>query len=650
MIPAETVQRIREAARIEEVVGEFVTLKKRGASYQACCPFHNEKTPSFHVNPARGIFKCFGCGEAGDSVSFLMKHEHYTYPEALRYLAQKYHIEIEEERPSEEEQQRQSERDALFHATEFAQKYFADILYNDDTGRAVGLSYLHGRGLTDEVIHKFGLGFCKDEWTDFTDHARKSGYSDEVLVKTGLTVIKEETGRAYDRFRARVMFPIFSISGRVLGFSGRVLTKEKQAAKYVNSPESEIYIKGNSLYGLYQARQAISKADKCYLVEGNVDVVSMHMSGVENTVASCGTALTTQQIRLIKRYTSNVTVLYDGDAAGIKATLKAVDLLFAEGMHVRMVLFPDGEDPDSYAQKYGSEQLQQYLAEHEENFLLYRMRLAGEEIKRDPIRKAELENTIIRSIALIPDPLERSEYVAQCASLFSVAEQTLTTLVAKQIAQLRQAARGEAPAPDPDATAASVSSEQPQVSDQKSAPQPTSPVTETISIHERKLVALLVRYGNERMSAGRVADLIVNDLKGDELRFDSVLMQQIFDLYDQAIQKGEPLPDANFFARCDDLVLRNTALGMLITEYTISPHWKDKHIYVPMPEQRMTEEVVETVLAFKAHKVEQRMRYVDDQLKNCTDELDILQLLAEKKALKEMHIKISHDALHRVIT
>lgn len=650
MIPAETVQRIREAARIEEVVGEFVTLKKRGASYQACCPFHNEKTPSFHVNPARGIFKCFGCGEAGDSVSFLMKHEHYTYPEALRYLAQKYHIEIEEERPSEEEQQRQSERDALFHATEFAQKYFADILYNDDTGRAVGLSYLHGRGLTDEVIHKFGLGFCKDEWTDFTDHARKSGYSDEVLVKTGLTVIKEETGRAYDRFRARVMFPIFSISGRVLGFSGRVLTKEKQAAKYVNSPESEIYIKGNSLYGLYQARQAISKADKCYLVEGNVDVVSMHMSGVENTVASCGTALTTQQIRLIKRYTSNVTVLYDGDAAGIKATLKAVDLLFAEGMHVRMVLFPDGEDPDSYAQKYGSEQLQQYLTEHEENFLMYRMRLAGEEIKRDPIRKAELENTIIRSIALIPDPLERSEYVAQCASLFSVAEQTLTTLVAKQIAQLRQAARGEAPAPDPDATAASVSSEQPQVSDQKSAPQPTSPVTETISIHERKLVALLVRYGNERMSAGRVADLIVNDLKGDELRFDSVLMQQIFDLYDQAIQKGEPLPDANFFARCDDIVLRNTALGMLITEYTISPHWKDKHIYVPMPEQRVTEEVVETVLAFKAHKVEQRMRQVDDQLKNCTDELDILQLLAEKKALKEMHIKISHDALHRVIT
>lgn len=652
MIPAETVQRIREAARIEEVVGEFLTLKKRGGSYLACCPFHNEKTPSFHVNPARGIFKCFGCGEAGDSVSFLMKHEHYTYPEALHYLAQKYHIEIEEEKPSEEEQQRQSERDALFHLTEFAQKYFADVLYNDEMGRAVGLSYLHGRGLTDEVIRKFGLGFCKDEWTDFTDHARKNGYSDDVLVKTGLTVVKEETGRAYDRFRARVMFPIFSISGRVLGFSGRVLTKEKQAAKYVNSPESEIYIKSNSLYGLYQARQAISRADKCYLVEGNVDVVSMSMSGVENTVASCGTALTIPQIRLIKRYTPNVTVLYDGDAAGIKATLKAVDLLFAEGMHVRMVLFPDGDDPDSYAQKYGSEQLRKYLAEHEENFLLYRMRLVGEEIKRDPIRKAELENSIIQSIALVPDPLERAAYITQCASLFAVAEQTLTTLVAKRIAQLRSAAHGNTPTPEA-VTPAPAEGTAPQPSTDSPAPQPT-PMTptasSTISLYERRLVTLLVRYGNEQIPSGRIADLIVSDLKNDELRFDSTLMQQIFDLYDQAIQKGEPLPDANFFARCDDVAMRNMAMGMFIEEYTISNKWKDKHVIIPPPEQRLSQDVVETVLSFKSNKLEQRMRSVDEKLKNCTDEEEMLLLLAEKKALKELHITINNGALHRVIT
>lgn len=659
MIPAETVQRIRESARIDEVVGEFLTLKKRGASYLACCPFHNEKTPSFHVNPARGIFKCFGCGEAGDSVTFLMKHEHYSYPEALRYLAQKYHIEIDEETPSEEERQRQSDRDALFHVTEFAQRYFADVLYNDESGRAIGLSYLHGRGLSDEVIRKFGLGFCKDAWTDFTDHARKNGYSDEVLEKSGLIVLKEKSERAYDRFRARVMFPIFSISGRVLGFSGRVLTKEKQAAKYVNSPESDIYIKGNSLYGLYQARQAISRADKCYLVEGNVDVVSMSMSGVENTVASCGTALTVSQIRLIKRYTSNVTVLYDGDAAGIKATLKAVDLLFAEGMHVRMVLFPDGEDPDSYAQKYGSEQLQRYLAEHEENFLMYRMRLVGEEIKRDPIRKAELENTIINSIAFIPDLLERGEYIAQCASLLKVPEQTLTILVAKRIAQLKSAARSETPTlPASTANNAGESpiAESEGTESQSGTTQHVSTDSanqnegDTIEIHERSLVALLVRYGEDQIPAGRVADLIVSDLKGDDLRFESVLMQRIFDLFDEAIQKNKPLPDANFFARYDDLAIRNTVLGMLMTTYTISDNWRKKNIYIPSPEQRLEQDVVETVLSFKAHKVEQRMRLVDEKLKNCSDELEMLQLLSEKKMLKELHVSISNRALHRVIT
>ncbi|KWW29046.1 MAG: DNA primase [bacterium P3] len=650
MIGQETIQRIRDAARIEEVVGEFVTLKKRGASFQACCPFHNEKTPSFHVNPARGIFKCFGCGEAGDSVSFLMKHEHYSYPEALRYLARKYHIEIDEEQPSEEERQRQSERDALFHLTEFAQQYFADILYNDEEGRSVGLSYLHSRGLTDGVIRKFGLGYCKDEWTDFTDHARRSGYSDEVLTKTGLTVFKEEAGRAYDRFRARVMFPIFSISGRVLGFSGRVLTSGKQSAKYVNSPESDIYTKGNSLYGLYQARQAISRQDKCYLVEGNVDVVSMFMSGVENTVASCGTALTTQQIRLIKRYTTHVTVLYDGDAAGIKATLKAVDLLFAEGMHVRMVLFPDGDDPDSYAQKYGSEQLQRYLAEHEENFLLYRMRVAGDEIRRDPIRKAELENAIVHSIALVPDPLERSEYVVQCASIFAVSDQTLTTLVAKAIARQRQQPSQAAPAVTTGPDGPSVVSETPSpIQDGASAPQQAAPVGE-VSPQEHKLISLLVCHGHQSIPAGRVADLIVKDLEDDELQFDHPVLQRIFNLFQQALQAGQPLPDANFFARTDDTAMRNMALEMLMSGYTISPRWKDKHIYVPTPEERLAADVVESVLSFKARKVEQRMQSVDMQLKTCTDEEVMFQLLAEKNELKKLHIAIGHGALHRIIT
>ena len=314
MISQETKQKILEATRIEEVIGDFVSLKKRGANHIGCCPFHNEKTPSFYVSPSKGIYKCFGCGEAGDAVSFLMKHEHYAYPEALRWLAQKYNIAVEEQQLSEEQQRKRNERDGLFHVSEFAQKYFEDYMLNNEMGRAVGLGYFHERGLTDAIIKRFGLGYSPDEWQAFTTHALKSGYSREVLEKTGLTIFKED-GKMYDRFRGRVTFPIYSVSGRVLGFSCRILSKEKQAAKYVNSPDSEIYNKGHILYGLFQAKNAISRQDKCYLVEGNLDVVSMHQSGVENTVASCGTSLTPDQVRLIKRYTPNVTIVYDSDAA-----------------------------------------------------------------------------------------------------------------------------------------------------------------------------------------------------------------------------------------------------------------------------------------------------------------------------------------------
>ena len=649
MINQETIQRIREAARIEEVVGEFVSLKKHGASYIACCPFHDEKTPSFHVNPARGIFKCFGCGEGGDSVGFLMKHEHYTYPEALRYLAKKYNIAIEEEQQNDDERQRQSERDALFHLTEFAQKYFADVLFNDEMGSAVGLSYFHGRGMSDDIVRRFGLGFCKDQWSDFLDHARKNGYSDAVLEKTGLAVFRED-GKAYDRFRGRVMFPIYSISGRVLGFSGRVLSSEAKTAKYVNSPESDIYTKGNSLYGLYQARQAISRKDKCYLVEGNVDVVSMHQSGVENTVASCGTALTVNQIRLIKRYTSNVTVLYDGDAAGIKATLKAVNLLFGEGMRVRMVLFPDGDDPDSYAQKYGSTQLQQYLADHEENFLLYRMRLVGDEIKRDPIRKAELEGEIVRTIALVTDPLERSEYISRCASLFSVAEQTLTTLVARAMLNgqssepqpSQQSSGGEQSATDVPAQPAESTGLPPE--------QGATVINSTAKAQEQKLISLLVCHGAERIAQGNVAKIIVDDISADGLSFDDPLMQRVFDLYSNALRDGSPLPDANYFASTDDVAVRQLALGMIMDDdRSLSPSWSKKNIYIPSHESKLPQDITESLLSFKQKRLQQRMNDVDLRMKGCTDYDEMQMLLAEKQELVRLNIKIG-TALRRVIT
>lgn len=668
MIDKETIQKIQDAARIEEVVGEFVSLKRHGSSYIACCPFHNEKTPSFHVNPARGIFKCFGCGEGGDSVGFLMKHEHYTYPEALRYLAQKYHIDIKEERQSEEDRQRESVRDGLFHATEFAQKYFADLLFNDDVGTAVGLSYFHHRGLSDEMIKRFGLGYCKDVWDDFTSHALKNGYSAEVLEKTGLTVVGD-SGRKYDRFRGRVMFPIYSISGRVLAFSGRVLSKEAKAAKYVNSPESEIYVKGNILFGLFQARQAIAKADKCYLVEGNVDVVSMHQSGVENTVASCGTALTQAQIRLIKRYTSNVTVLYDGDSAGIKATLKAVDLLFAEGMHVRMVLFPDAEDPDSYAQKYGSQALQDYLKNNEENFLMYRMRLANDEIRRDPIRKAELEQKVVQTIALVPDALERGEYVKQAASVFEVAEQTLSVLVAKAIVnkvksdekksideESRQAGAADAVQQVPaEALPSTPDTGSPQESPAMATGDPyglqsSSIMGDSCERQEESLVKLLVCFGDKVIGECTVAELIVNDLMDDELSFDHVLFQRIFDIYKDHVLSGTPLPDANFYVKQDDVAIRNKVLGMMMEGYQLSPKWASRDIVIPSIEDRLEQDVRETLLSFKMKKVEQRMAAVDQQLRQVTDEDELLRLLAWKKQLVDIHIKIGCDELRRVIS
>lgn len=660
MINPETVQRIREAARIEEVIGEFLTLKKHGANYLACCPFHNEKTPSFNVNPVRGIFKCFGCGEAGDSVSFLMKHEHYSYPEALRYLAAKYHISIEEEKLSDEQQQRQGERDALFHLSEFAQKYFASNLFDSDIGRAIGLSYLHERGLSDAVIHNFGLGYCIDEWSNFTDYARRNGYADKALEQTGLTIFRDD-GKCYDRFRGRVMFPIYSISGRVLGFSGRILSKEKQAAKYVNSPESDIYVKGNILYGLYQARQAISRLDKCYLVEGNVDVVSMHQSGITNTVASCGTALTTQQIKLIKRYSLNVTVLYDGDAAGIKATLKAVNLLFAEGMHVRTVLFPDGEDPDSYAQKYGSSQLQQYLEQHEENFLLYKLRVAGDAIRRDPIRKVEYENEAIATIALVTDPLERTEYIAQCASLFSIPEQTVSVQVAKTIANQRAAAisaqSSKQPTSAPLDDSASSSSTQPVspppapfVSPAPTADQPHQalPDIHPCESQELKIVSILVCSGDKCIRDGRVADLIVNDILDDGLSFDNPIYQAIFDLYAHAVAAGEPLPDANFFAMSDNLALRNAALGMMIAPRQISDLWHQRDIFVPSFDDRLEMDVTESLLTFKVKKLKQRMDAVDNQLKSVSDPDKLLFLLSQKNELNKLHVLIAKDALHRI--
>jgi DNA primase len=667
-----------DATHIEDVIGEFVSLKKRGANHIGCCPFHNEKTPSFYVSPSKGIFKCFGCGKSGNAVGFLMEHEHYSYPEALRYLARKYNIPIEEEEMTEEQKERQNERDGLFHVSEFAQKYFADLLYNDEMGRAIGLSYFHQRGMSDEIIKTFGLGYCKEGWSDFTDHARRNGYSDLVLEKTGLTIFSED-GKVYDRFRGRVMFPIFSISGRVMGFSGRVLSKEKQLAKYVNSPDSEIYNKSHILYGLFQAKNAISKANKCYLVEGNVDVVSMHQSGVCNTVASCGTSLTNEQIRLIKRYTPNVTVLYDGDSAGIKAALRAVNLLFEEGMHVRVVLFPDGEDPDSYAQKYGSTQLQEYLATHEENFVKFKSRVLLDDVQNDPIRKTEVLKEIVQTIALVPDMLERQEYISETAFKLHMSEQVLTQELAKTMAikaqkawkeenrRQQQAATQQAPAPqDPGVPPPLMPEEEDYgpatIGPGHTAPTQILPSYNPAEAQEKQLISLLLNYGSrkvtietlddngqEQPAEATIAEVIVDEVCGDELKFDNPVYQTIFDLFSQAVDSQQPLPDANLFAMHEDNMVRNTALSLMINSYTVSKQWYEKkHIAVPCIETHLREDLDQSILTFKQKKVDQLLEANSYRIRESKTPEDTDLLLAERKQLTEIR-RLLCQKLNRVI-
>ena len=431
MIKPEDISKILDATEIVDVINAFVPLKRRGVNYIGCCPFHNEKTPSFTVSPSKGIFKCFGCGESGNSVNFLMKHEHYSYPEALRFLANKYGIEIKEEELTDAQKTLQDEKESLFHVTDFAQKYFADILFNDQEGKNIGLSYFIERDLKEETIKRWGLGYCKDKWSEFTEYAKKHGYTDEVLIKSGLTIAKEETHVQYDRFRGRVIFPIYNIGGRALGFTGRVLSSEKTKAKYVNSPESDIYSKGKVLFGLHLAKNEIVKQDLCYLVEGNMDAIMLSQNNVENVVASSGTALTVEQIRLIKRYTKNVTVLYDGDSAGIKAAFRAIDLFVENGLNVKIVLFPDQEDPDSYCRKLPQEEFKAFIKDKAENFILFKTHLLLQDAKDDPFKRSALIKEIINTISLIPDNIEKAAYVQQCSSILNMKEEILNNELTK---------------------------------------------------------------------------------------------------------------------------------------------------------------------------------------------------------------------------
>ena len=536
MIPKDTIDEIFNACIIEDVVGDFVTLKKRGANYLGNCPFHNEKTPSFTVSPAKGIYKCFGCGKAGNSVNFIMEHEHYTYPEALKYLADKYQIEVEEEEQSDAQIQAANEKESLYIVSNFAAKYFANELLNTDKGKAIGLSYFEERGFTPETIEKFQLGYSPDEWTAFTDEAQNAGYDIKYLEKSGLTIVKEN--KKFDRFKGRVMFPIHNLSGRVLGFGGRILTNDKKAAKYINSPESEIYDKSNVLYGIYFAKKSITQEDNCFLVEGYTDVISLSQAGVENVVASSGTSLTEGQIRLISRYTKNITILYDGDIAGIKASFRGIDMILQEGMNVKVVLFPDGEDPDSYAKKATTEELKEYIGEKAQDFIQFKISVLLEESGKDPIKRAELIKDIVSSIALIPDQIKRAVYTKECSVLLEIPEQALINETNKI---LRKKYTKQSSASEEIITETDYQSFTP--TEKKDAS------NTKLLYHEKEVIRLLIKYADndiivkiksEDQLENReipVVTYILHALLGDEIEFITPEYQEILMLFNDLLKE-----------------------------------------------------------------------------------------------------------------
>lgn len=492
MIDQLTIQRIHDAAQIVEVVSDFVTLRRRGVNFVGLCPFHDDRTPSFYVSPAKNICKCFSCGAGGNAVHFVMKHEQMNYPEALKFLAKKYNIEVIEKELTDEEKQTQNDRESMFILNEYARNYFVKILHENPEGKAIGLSYFKERGFREDIIKKFQLGYGLDEWRAFSDEAQRNGFSKEFLLKTGLSSGGEDGKRLTDRFRGRVIFPVHTISGKVVAFGGRILKKSDRLAKYVNSPESEVYSKSRELYGLFQAKSAIVKADKCFLVEGYTDVISMHQAGVENVVSSSGTALTHGQIRLIRRFSENITVLYDGDAAGIKAALRGIDLLLENGMNVRVVLLPEGEDPDSFARKQNAEQFNQFIDDNEQDFIRFKTELLLDEAGDDPIKRAGLITNIVESIALVPDTIKRSVYIKDSGILFETREDVLIQAVnrirRKNFDRKKEQAQREG------------NREQMVVTPTSQAEEQASPKKEKAKnpyeFYERELIRYIVRYGS----------------------------------------------------------------------------------------------------------------------------------------------------------
>lgn len=641
MIPQDTIMSIIDTVRIEEVVSDFVSLKKRGANLIGVCPFHKEKTPSFIVSPAKGIFKCFGCGKAGDSVRFIMEHEHYSYPEALRYLANKYGIVIEEKEQSPEELMAQNEREKMFNINTFAQQYFSDIMKNDEEGQSVGMSYFRERGFRDAIVEKFQLGYCLNQRDAFVQYALKNGYSKELLLSIGLASGNEE--RMYDKYQGRVIFPIHNLTGKVIGFGARILSGDKTKAKYLNSPESEIYNKRQTLYGIYFAKNEISRLDNCILVEGYADVLSMHQAGIENTVASSGTSLTTEQIRLISRYTKNITILYDGDNAGIHAALRGTDMILEEGMNVRIVLLPPDEDPDSFVQHHPIEEVRTYIENNAKDFISFKTQLLLKDAANDPIKKAAVIKEIVKTISVIPDTIYRATYIKECSRLMDMPEQSLMNELNKLLRAKIQKNNQEQVVQDV------------VVEDVKSEPQNLNVNATPVGFYqEQELVKLLLMYGDTEIDIDgvdennnpmiykvSVASLIIDDLKNDDLLFKDATHKLIFDIFDRALD-GESLPKSQYFVSHENSKISELAATLLSSPYKLDD-WNRKEIKVKTEEDVLSKLVVTSVLRFKDMVLDEKRNELTRQIMETQDVEDQFALLVKKKKLDDLRIRINNE-------
>ncbi len=614
MISKATIDKVFDAIRVEEVIGDFVQLKKSGSNYKGLSPFTDEKTPSFMVSPVKQIWKDFSSGKGGNAVAFIMEHEHFTYPEAIKYLAKKYGIEVEETEATDEQKQQASERESMYLVSEYAQKYFEENLWNTELGKAIGLSYFKERGFNDDTIKKFGLGYSLDQWEAFTRTAMDDGYQLEFLEKTGLTIVKEE--RKFDRFKGRVMFPIHSMSGRVLGFGGRILTNDKKAAKYLNSPESDIYHKSKVLYGIYQAKQAIAKEDNCYLVEGYTDVIQFHQSGIHNVVSSSGTALTAEQIRLINRLTKNITVLFDGDAAGLRASLRGIDLILEEGMNVKVCTFPEGEDPDSFAKNNAYEDLVLYLEENAKDFIQFKASLLMQEAKNDPIKRAEVINDIVRSIAKIPNNIQREVYVQECSKIMDISEEVLfNTLAQLGRKELRAASRKERQ----ERKAFEVLRPEQQQKVEK---------VDRLSVLEHSLIKSLLLNGSKQEDfedlalklnddgemvlepeqvSMKVFQKMYLDLQQDEIAFANQDFQELFNILVERYNRDDSL---DMKAMINELTpsVASKVTDILMNEERYELHdWERKNIYPKVKDIEVAQQVSDTILNLRCYLIERKV-------------------------------------------